>query len=185
VFVDGAALLDYDPTLRSQASTTMGVSAGVGLFVSPSLSARVEFDLPQWHSSRYSGRDTLPTRVEAYSLHEENRGPSISILAGGHLRVGPRVSVGLLGGTTLVTRSWRNSGVVEYFGLDGTLIEHRDVATGGNDHRWLALTAGADATIALTRKLAVVPQLRVHSYLMSDHTSLVFVRPRVALRWHF
>lgn len=106
VFVDGAALLDYDPTLRSQTSTTMGLSAGVGLFMSPRLSTRVEFDLPQWHLSRYSGSATLPNRVETYSFHEEDRGPSISILAGGHLRVGPRVSLGLLGGTTLVTRSW-------------------------------------------------------------------------------
>jgi hypothetical protein len=50
---------------------------------------------------------------------------------------------------------------------------------------WYAVTAGGDMTIALTRHVALVPQVRVHAYPYSEHTSLVFVRPRVALRWRF
>lgn len=47
-------------------------------------------------------------------------------------------------------------------------------------------TAGADMTIALTNQLALIPQIRVHTYGgLSEHTSELFVRPRVVLRWQF
>jgi hypothetical protein len=41
-------------------------------------------------------------------------------------------------------------------------------------------------TVALTKRLAVVPQIRVHTYGgFSEHTSEFFVRPRVTLRWQY
>jgi hypothetical protein len=165
--------------------TAMGVSGGVGVVLTRQVSLRLEFDLPPWHASQHSGRVRLPHRIEVDSIREENRAPSISGLIAGHLRSGSRVSVALLAGCTSATRSWRNSGFVDYLDLQENLPEHHEVANSGSNYRWLAVTGGADAAISLTKRLAVVPQLRVHSYLFSDHTSLVFVRPRVLLRCQF
>lgn len=185
VFVEGGTLADYDPTLRSDTSTTVGWSGGVGVFLSRRVSARLEVDFPQWHASDRSGRRQVLQRIEVSSLREEARAPSISALVAGHIRPASRVSFALLGGGTVTTRSWRNTGFVEILDLDGNMVERRDIANNGDGHRWFALTFGTDATVALNRRLALVPQLRVHSYLLSDHTSLLFVRPRVSLRWHF
>jgi hypothetical protein len=185
VFVEGGTLADYDPTLRSDTSTTVGLSGGIGVFLSRHVTARVELDVPQWHASHSSTRNRVLQRIEVSALREEARAPSISALVGGHTRRASRVNFAVLGGGTVTTRNFRNTGSLEILDSDGNLIEHRDIATGGGDHRWFAVTFGTDATVTLNRRLALVPQLRVHSYLLSDHTSLLFVRPRVSLRWHF
>jgi hypothetical protein len=185
VFVEGGPLLDYDPTLRSQTTTTAGLTAGAGLFLTPRFSVRLEFEFPRWHASDYSGRGRVANHIEAYSTHEENRARSGSVLFGYHLRPATRVSVALLAGGTSATRAWRNRGFTQRLALDGSLIEHHDFENGGDNYDWLAVSFGADAAIAVTKHLAVVPQLRLHSYLYSEHTSLMFSRPRISVRWQF
>ena len=185
VFVEGGTLADYDPTLRSETSTTVGLSGGIGVFGSRHISARVELDFPQWHTSDVSTRNRVQQRIEVSALHEEARAPSISALVARHIRPASGVNFAVLGGATVTTRSFRHAGSFEVLDSDGTLIEHREITTDVGGHRWFALTFGTDATVALNRRLALVPQLRVHSYIFSDHTSLLFVRPRVSLRWQF
>jgi hypothetical protein len=185
VFVEGGTLADYDPTLRSDTSTTVGLSGGIGVFFSRRVSARLELDFPQWHASDVSRRSRVLQRIEVSALREEARAPSISGLVAGHIRPTSRVNFAVLGGGTVTTRNWRNTGSFEILDLDGNVIEHRDIASAGGGHRWFALTFGTDATISLNWRLALVPQLRVHSYVFSDHTSLLSIRPRVSLRWHF
>ena len=77
VFVESGMLVDHDPTLRSDTMTTIGVSGGVGMFLTRRLSLRLEFDLPPWHASHQSGRARLPHRIEVHSIREENRAPSL------------------------------------------------------------------------------------------------------------
>jgi hypothetical protein len=185
VFVDGGILADYDPTLRSDTSTTLGASGGIGVFVSRRVSARLELDFPQWHASDESGRERVLQRIEVSALRREGRAPSISGLVAAHIRPASRVNFAVLGGGTVTTRHSRITRSVEILDLEGNLIERRDLGSDSGHHRWFALTVGADAIMTVNRRLALVPQLRVHSYLFSDHTSLLFVRPRVALRWRF
>ena len=184
VFIEGGTLADCDPTLRSEPSTTAGLSAGIGVFVSRHVSARVELDFPQRHTSDMWTRNPVQQRIEVSALREEARAPSIAGLAARQIRPDSRVSFAVLGGGTVTTRTSRPTGSLEILDSQGNLIEHRDIATEG-DHRWFAVTFGTDATVTLHRRLALVPQLRVHSYLFSDHTSHLFVRPRVSLRWQF
>ena len=184
VFIEVGTLADYDPTLRSETSTTVGLSAGIGVFLSRHVSARVELDFPQWHTSDVWTRNPVQQRIEVSALREEARAPSIAGLVARQIRPGSRVSFAVLGGGTVTTRTFRNTGSLEILDSEGNLIEHRDIASEG-DHSWFAVTFGTDATITLHKRLALVPQLLVHSYLFSDHTSRLFVRPRVSLRWHF
>ena len=185
VFVEGGTLADYDPTLRSETSTTVGLSGGIGVFGSRHISARVELDFPQWHTSDISTRHRVLQRIEVSALQEEARAPSVSALVARHIRPASGVNFAVLGGGTVTTRSFRHAGSFEILDSEGTLIEHRDITTDGGGHRWFALTVGTDATVTLNSRLAFVPQLRVHSYIFSDHTPLLFVRPRVSLRWQF
>ena len=184
-FVEAGALLDVDPTQRSQTTTTSGLTIGGGLFMSPRFSARLEFDLPDWHTSDSAGRSRVATHIEAYSQREEGRSPSVSLLFGYTMRPVTRFNITLLAGGTRAKRATRSRGFTEKYTLDGALLEHRDHDRTYDSYEWPAVSFGADAAIAVTKHLAVVPQLRLHSYLFSEHTSQMFFRPRVAVRWQF
>ena len=184
-FVEGGGLFDVDPTQRSQTTTTSGLAIGAGVFLTPRVSVRLEFDLPDWHASDYAGRGRVANHIEAYSQREESRSPSVSVLFGYHIRPVSRLDIALLAGGTNAQRATRSRGFTERYTLDGALIEHHDYDRTYDSYDWPAVSFGADAAIALTKHLAVVPQLRLHSYPYSDHTSLLFFRPRVAVRWQF
>ena len=96
-----------------------------------------------------------------------------------------RLNIALLAGGTRAKRASRSRGFTERYTLDGELLEHHDYDRSDGSYDWLAVSFGADAAIAVTKHLAVVPQLRLHSYLYSEHTSLMFFRPRVSVRWQF
>ena len=185
VFVEGGALFDVDPTQRSQTTTTSGLTIGAGVFVTPRFSVQLEFDLPDWHASDYAGRGRVANHIEAYSQREEGRSPSVSLLFGYTVRPVTRLNIALLAGGTNAKRATRSRGFTERYTLDGALLEHHDYDRTSDSYDWPAVSFGADAAITVTRHLAVVPQLRLHSYLFSDHTSLLFFRPRVTLRWQF
>lgn len=185
-FVDGGVLADYDPTLRADTTTTAGVSGSVGAFVTRRWSLRLELDYPRWHGSHGAGEGRVADHVEAFDLREDMRAPSLSLLAGRHYAQESRVSVSWVAGLTATRRELKTSGWTEQRDLQGNVIGHTDIDRRYPGHRWWAATAGVDITIALTKRLAVVPQIRVHTYGgLSEHTSEVFVRPRLSLRWQF
>lgn len=188
-FVEAGLLADYDPTLHDDTTTKAGITGSLGVFVSRRWSVRAEVEYPQWHSTTWSGESrSVPNgipRIDRFNLLEERRSPSISVLAGRDATPDSRVNLTLLGGVTITRRDSRTSGTIDVFDVDGNLIEHKDIRRDSGGYNWLALSAGADAAIALTKSLALVPQIRVHSYLYSEHTPLMFVRPRLALRYTF
>jgi hypothetical protein len=184
-FVEGGGLLDVDPTQRSQTTTTSGVTIGAGVFMTPRFSLRLEYDLPDWHASDYAGRGRVASHIEEYSQREERRSPSVSLLLGYNIRPVRRFSIALIVGGTNAKRASRVRGFTERYTLEGALLEHYDFDRSYGGYDWLAVSFGADAAIAVTKHLAVVPQLRLHSYLYSEHTSLMFVRPRMSVRWQF
>jgi hypothetical protein len=110
--------------------------------------------------------------------------PSVSLLFGVHARPA-RVSLGFFVGGTSASRSSRTVGFTERRELDDRLVVRHEIDRVDKSYQWLAVSGGAEADIAITRRLSLVPQLRVHSYLLSEHTSLVFVRPRLSVRWWF
>jgi hypothetical protein len=184
-FVEGGGLFDIDPTQRSQTTTTPGLTVGAGLFLAPQRSLRLEVELPAWHASGYEGRNRVADHIEAYSQREDSRSPSVSVLFGYDFRPAPRLTIALLAGGTSAKRAWRSRGFTERYTLDGVLLEHRDIDNSSDGYEWLAMSGGVDAAVHVTKHLAVVPQLRLHSYLFSEHTSELFFRPRLSVRWQF
>jgi hypothetical protein len=185
-FVEGGVLADYDPTLRADKDTTAGVTGSAGFFITPRWSLRLELDRPQWHGRHWAGESRVVDRIEASDLQEDGRSPSWSLLAGRHYAQESRVSFSWVAGLTMVRREFRKSGWTERRDLQGNVTSHTDIDRRYPANTWPAVTAGADVTIALTKQLALVPQIRVHTYGgLSEHTSDLFVRPRVAVRWQF
>jgi hypothetical protein len=185
-FVEGALLVDYDPTQRADADTKAGVSASAGVFITRRWSLRLEIDRPQWHGLHRTGESRVFDHIEAHDLQHDNRSPSWSLLVGRHYRVESRVSAAWVAGVTAASRDSQVNGWTERRDLQGNVTKHTDIAEDYGDYTWPALTAGADVTIALTKRMALVPQIRLHTYGgFSEHTSDTFIRPRVALRWQF
>lgn len=185
-FVEGGILADYDPTLRADTTTTAGVSGSLGVFFTPRWSLRAEFDYPQWHGTRRTGESRVVDHLEAFDLREDGRAPTWSVLAGRHYAQDSRVGFAWVAGLTAAQRHSRTRGWTERRDLQGNVITRTDIDNDSSGYTWPALTAGADVTIALTNRLALVPQIRVHTYGgLSEHTSDFFARPRIALRWRF
>lgn len=185
-FVEGGFLADYDPTLRADTTTTAGVTGSAGIFITPRWSLRLEVDYPQWHGTHRTGESRVVDHIEAFELQEDGRSPSVSLVAGRHYAQESRVGFSWVAGLTATQRESRTNGWTERRDLQGNVTDHTDIDRRGRGYTWWAATAGADVTIALTNQLALVPQIRVHTYGgLSEHTSEMFVRPRVALRWQF
>lgn len=186
VFIDGGVLADYDPTQRADVTTTAGVTGSAGIHLTRRWSLRLELDYPQWHGSHGAGEQRVADHIEAFDLRDESRSPSLSLLVGRHSARDSRVRVAWVVGLTATRRESRTSGWTERRDLQGNVTRHTDIDRQSPGYRWWAATIGADVTIALTRRLALVPQLRVHTYGgLSEHTSDLFVRSRVVLRWQF
>lgn len=185
-FVEGGFLADYNPTLRADQTTTAGVTGSAGVFITPRWSLRLEIDYPQWHGSHRSGENRVADHLEAFDIQDDGRSPSMSLLVGRDHAQESRVSFSWVAGLTATRREFRTSGWTERRDLQGNVTNHTEIDRRSPGHWWWAGTAGADITIALTNQLALIPQIRVHTYGgLSEHTSEVFVRPRVVLRWQF
>ncbi|HVL68002.1 MAG TPA: hypothetical protein VM364_12130 [Vicinamibacterales bacterium] len=182
---DAGLVVDSDPTLRSRTTTTVGITGAIGLFLSDRVSLRLELDLPGWHVSNLAGESRVRNHIERHAIREEARARTVSILLARHVGRGRRFGGAVLGGLALATRASRSSGYTARLDLDGTVLEHRTVSRADDGFTWRAVTLGGDVTIPVSRTVAVVPQVRLNSYFYSDHTSLVFVRSRVSLRWGF
>jgi hypothetical protein len=185
-FVEAGILADYDPTLRTGQNTSAGVTGSAGVFITPRWSLRLEINYPQWHGTQRSGENRVGDHIEAFDLKEEGRAPSRSLLVGRDLGQASRVRFSWVAGLTTTQRQSRTSGWTERRDLQGHVTTHTEINRRSPDYRWWAATVGADVTIALTGQLALIPQIRVHTYGgLSEHTSELFVRPRVTLRWQF
>jgi hypothetical protein len=185
-FVEGGVLADYDPTLRADQTTTAGVTGSAGVFITSRWSLRAEIDYPQWHGRHRSGENRVLDHLEAFDIQDDGRSPSLSLLVGRDHAQEWRVSFAWVAGLTATRREFRTSGWTERRDLQGNTTNHTEFERRFPSYRWCAGTAGADIMIALTNQLALIPQIRVHTYGgLSEHTSQVFARPRVVLRWQF
>ena len=118
--------------------------------------------------SEYAGRGRVASHIEAYFQREERRSPSVSLLFGYDIRPVTHLNIALLAGGMWAKRASRSRGFTERCTLDGELLDHHDYDRGDGSYDWLAVSFGADAAIAVTKHLAVVPQLRLHSYLFAN-----------------
>ena len=184
--VEGGVLADYDPTLRADQATTAGVTGSVGVFITPGWSLRLEIDYPQWHETHRRRENRVAGHIEASDVQDDGRSPSTSVLVGRDYALESRVHFSWVAGVTVTRREFRMRGWTERLDLQGNVTNHTEIDRRSRGHTWWAGSAGADMRVPLTNPLALIAQIRVHTYGgLSEHTSQVFARPRVVLRWEF
>lgn len=143
-FVEGALLVKTDLTVDSGQGSTGGGGADVGMALTDGYSLRFGAEIPRWHTSEDLG-GAVRSRITSYSL-----------LVAKRFRPMSRVQIEALFGVSAMasseTRPHINAGW--------------EWLPSGHTEHWLAPTAGLAVPISLTRRLAVVPQVRIHSGIL-------------------
>ena len=210
VFVNiaGLAVINDGPTQTvrgrgavavDDARTVAGGTVGAGVHLTPRVSFRTEWSTTAEHRRETTVTDTLPQTtsftfgsaptsfpptliVEARTTTTtRSRATAVFSLLGYHF-TGRRVSLDLTGGLGLVRRSLRSSYETRFtaptLGAGFLPVPSTTEIKSASYHA--VAVVGADAAVAVTGRLAVVPQVR--AYVLGGALSL---RPGVGLRWTF
>lgn len=183
-FADGGALIDIDPYTYDydSADGSAGFFGSVGGIIGNGWSVRFETTRPGWHKDVYeSSYRPTATTVVTTSGTNRHRISTYTFLAGKDFVIGRRVTLTPLFGASAARHSDREEWVVRT-NRSGALTSRSDSSS---HHEMLGLfSGGADAAFAVTRRVAVVPQVRVHVDPRSEDGSAI-VRPGLAFRVRF
>jgi hypothetical protein len=181
VFVEAAAIADYDQTDFESPGPALARGAAVGVRLWRRHSVRFEVDVPGDHVDVFQApglehRFTSKTKAFAF-------------LFGRHFRIEKRVPVVVLAGVSALTHTTQFTGFIDFAAPDANGSRHATF----DDHdveQWVALTLGLETPIAITRHLHVVPQVRAHRVANEELGSLFpagksTLRPRLSVRWQF
>jgi hypothetical protein len=174
-FVDVAVLDAFCCDVGRQGEPPVGaLGLGIGIRLSRNHSVRVEYQRPVAR---------LYERHEDYFgpsfMHEVDRESSLSIMFARHIGAPGHPRVDILGGFTSLAISTTGYITSQYRSITGVLDDPFTLAT--DDHTATAtLSGGLDAVFPLTRRIALVPQIRVHTIVLGTA-----IRAGVAMRFQF
>jgi hypothetical protein len=181
VFVEAAAIADYDQTDFESPGPALARGAAVGARLWRRYSVRFEFDVPGDHVDLFQA----PGLEHRFT----SKTTAFAFLFGRHFRIEKRVPIGVLAGVSALTHTTQFTGFIDFAPPDANGSRHatfddQDV------EQWIALTLGIETPIAITRHLHVVPQVRVHQVANEELGGLFpagksTLRPRLSVRWQF
>jgi hypothetical protein len=184
VFVEGAFLEDHDPTRFGPTGTRPGGGVTLGLMVSPRYSLRFDLEIPDWYTTTDTFNNTVGDHIEVNSHRQGDRTIAYAMLVGRHYQPYRGLALTLAAGVTSTEREGRSTGFTELRSREGAILRHSDFDQHWGD-QWLALTLGLDAEFVVMPHLAIVPEVRLHTYPPSDSPASLITRPRIAVRWRF
>jgi hypothetical protein len=181
VFIEAAAVADYDRTDFEPTGPALAGGLGIGTRLGRRDSVRFEFDVPGEHVDRY--------RQQGLEHRFASKTTAFAFLFGRGFRTDKKVGLVALAGVSALTHRTHVTGFIDFERPDANGSRHLDF----DEHdveQWVALTAGIEAPIAITRHLRVVPQLRTHQVANAELGELFpsgksAIRPRLSLRWEF
>lgn len=197
VFISGAAFAAIEKapeakgigiTAGDASGTVAGGALGIGVYLTPRVSARFEWSLTDaLKESQHLGISPLaatsaaglvfPGTTIVDQTYESRRSTAAGFaLLGFHVAAG-RASVEVLGGLGLVHQDMTTSYDVRILPAFGLPVPRTDYTASSYA---AAAVVGADLAVGLTEHASIVPHVR--AYALSGGLSL---RPGLALRWTF
>ncbi len=173
------------PSVGSKSRVAPGASAALGVFITPSISLRVEGSYQGEHVAETDAGEV--NQLITIEARQATSTTDVIVAAGWHQGESRRATITYLGG--MVFRRQHDESALRYsiserllppqLGLGGTIV-------GSNlfDEELLTtsysagIMAGVDVTIGLSEHFAVVPQVRM---VAANRT--LNVRPAVSMRW--
>lgn len=183
LFVEGSLFSDRDADFTGTATMAPGVGLSVGAFLSARMSVGFEAQLPGPHQHVWqrpfdyfdpnTGRVIKGPVTSRTTIHTT----SYSGLVGFHAAPDRRVRLAFVVGLGATGMSNRISNATQETGR---------VVSEGESTEWAtAVTFGVDGQIALTPRVAIVPQFRAHLQFASSDFGKFLVRPGISIRWRF
>jgi hypothetical protein len=174
LFVESALIGDYT---RSQSSTVLGGSVSIGFRLAKHFGVRFDVEVPCMHTRTLNTENPGVFRtVDSFS----SRTITYGVMAAGDVQTHKRVNLAFLAGLSDAVPETRGSGYLEILAKDGSVVRREDRNSSWSDHTG-ALSYGVDVAVTVTSHLAIVPELRFHTYGEFQTVS----RPKVAVRWTF
>jgi hypothetical protein len=185
LFVESGIFQSRDE-FATDGSPAAGVAIGGGAVLSHLISVQFE-----WQSARDSGWQNAPggperffsTGGSTYESLDRSAGHSTtySALVAVHSREYWRVALAVVGGATRADGHSTRSGIREQR-TPANVVTERRAFEDRSCRRSLVPTAGFDVTVAITERLSVVPELRLH---LARFPLGTIVRHGVVGRWRF
>jgi hypothetical protein len=189
VVVGGAGLsfsVGDEVTEESQTRTSAGAALAVGVFVTPSVSLRVEGSFQGGYSrDSVTTSAALQTRDES---HRSTKNTDVIVAAAWHQGASRKVSVNYLAGMVFRRYEAETFDRVSYPALttsvvNGRVVQSVTIETDESNYDvtgyGAGIMAGIDVVWRLSDSLALVPQFR-----MVTATSELALRPAITLRWN-
>lgn len=186
--ISGGLVLNPDDEVveESESGVTAGAALAVGVFVTPSVSLRVEASIQGGHS-----RDSVTTSAAAQTRdesHQTTKNTDVIVAAAWHHGASRTVSVNYLAGMVFRRFAAETLDRSSYPALstsvvNGRLVQSVTIETDEFDSTFTGygagIMAGIDVVWRLSDSLALVPQFR-----MVTATSELALRPAITLRWN-
>lgn len=181
VFIDAAAIADYDQTDFEPPGPAPAGGVGIGARLWRRYSVRIEFDVP--------GKHVELNQAPGLEHRFASTTTSYAFLLGRQFRMETRAPIVVLLGVSALTHRTHVTGFFDYAPRGATESRHAEF----DDHmveQWVALTIGVETPLTLTRHLRLVPQVRAHEVANAELGQLFpsgksALRPRLSLRWQF
>ena len=174
LFVEGALIGDHT---RSQSPMTLGGSGSIGVRLARHFGVRFDVEVPTMHA-RALNTDSPGVARTIFSF--SSRTITYGVMAAGDVQTHKRVNLAFLAGLSIAVPETRGSGYTEFFAQNGSVVRREDLNSYWSDHMG-ALSYRVDVAVTVTSHVAVVPELRFHTY--GEFTTVT--RPKVAVRWTF
>lgn len=174
-FGDVAALNAFCCDVGRQGEPAVfALGLGIGIRLSPSHSVRVEYQRPRTRLYEEHGNAFGP-----WFSHEVDRESSWSIMFAQSIGGPGHPRLDILGGFTSLSLSTTGYITSQYRSVTGKLEDPFTLST--DDQTTTAtLSGGLDGVFPLTRRIALVPQIRVHTIVLGSA-----IRAGVGMRFQF
>jgi hypothetical protein len=167
---------------RDPSGNVLGAAFSLGTWLAPRVTLQVETAFLGSTTTNYTLGSVIPAGlsiVPASSIYKsEQRTTSVSVLAGYHPTAGGRVRLGYLAGVAIVRVRSQDTVTTRTVGFPPLVPPNEETALGETVLYPTGVVLGADALIRASRRLGVIPHLRVVAF-----SSGVSIRPGVSVRW--
>jgi hypothetical protein len=181
-YVEGGMLADFDPDTYAEGTHTAPAATFAAGYTFPShWSVRVEGVLPAWHTNTVNESFSFAGRTTTDTGTEQHRLSTYSFLTGYEFSIAPRVRLTPLVGVGLSRHTDKLDLLSQMRASSGAITTQSEVSS---DAEWLtAISYGADFSISVSPRLAIVPQIRFDT--TPGFSAVPRFRPGVAVRVGF
>jgi hypothetical protein len=185
-YVEAGILADVDPDSFEEGTHTVPAATfAAGFTFNSSWTLRFESVLPAWHTTTVDESDSFSGVTESISGTQQHRLSTYSFLVGYEIPIAARIRIVPLVGVGLTNHADKIDIRYQVLRSGAAVMSESEVSENAD---WLTtFSYGADFVIAVSPRVAIVPQIRFDTvkYDMDDEVGTPRFRPGVGVRLGF